>query len=112
MLIIVKISFEITILLNTGVLVDVSDQVGNNANYSLPIEALTDWETKNGPLPEKVVVLVKSGWGSKYFNKREYLGPSDHDLRFPGLSKQAAEWLASTKKVIHFYFFQMIINFK
>jgi kynurenine formamidase len=92
------------LILQTGILVDVSEKVGNNADYVLPAEALTEWETKNGPLPNQTVVLVKSGWGTKYLNKTEYLGQTENGLRFPGLSKEAAEWIVNTTKVFKLKF--------
>jgi len=87
-------------LLTAGVLVNVTDEVGDNTNYTLPVSKLEEWEHKNGLIPQNAVVIVCFGWTSRWLNKTAFFGPTDEDLQFPGLSKEAAEWLAKKEEVI------------
>lgn len=82
-----------------GILVDAVKETGDNASYALPASKLEEWEKTNGEIPDKSVLLVKFGWSSRYPTREQYLGPSDTDLRFPGLSEEAAEWIVKSKKV-------------
>ncbi|MBX7149133.1 cyclase family protein [bacterium] len=62
---------------------------------------ITDWEKLNGPLMPDCIVLFYTGWDKKWSDKKAYMGSdkagdTEH-LSFPGLSKEAAQYLASKK---------------
>ncbi|BES87508.1 Putative cyclase [Nesidiocoris tenuis] len=87
-------------LITKAILVDVSADVKDNSSYALPVKKLEEWTKTNGDIPDKSVILIKFGWGSRYPNKEQYLGPSDTDQRYPGLSEEAAQWIVDTKKFV------------
>ncbi|KAF6208240.1 hypothetical protein GE061_016692 [Apolygus lucorum] len=87
-------------LITKAILVDAVKETGNNDSYVLPAAKLDEWVKINGEIPDKSVILVKFGWSTRYPNRQEYLGPSDTDLRFPGLTEEAAKWIVDSKKFV------------
>ncbi len=49
-----------------GVLIDVSRQAAADADYALSLADVEAWEQKNGRIPERAVVLLKTGWGRHF----------------------------------------------
>ena len=48
---------------------------------------LEAWETKNGKIPDDVILLVFTNWGRYWPDKKKYLGTETDDfslLHFPG----------------------------
>lgn len=90
-------------LLGPAVVIDVT--AGATPDYLVTVEDLTAWEASHGQIPAGAIVLVKTGWGSKYGDRAAYLGTDKvgpaavAELHFPGLSAEAAEWLATTRTV-------------
>ncbi|XP_068220104.1 isatin hydrolase-like [Palaemon carinicauda] len=82
-----------------AVVIDVSNQIKlskNVLNYEIKVKDLEDWEAVNGIIPDATLVLIRTGWGAKVNNLREYSGLDQHNKNnFPGLGKGAAEWLAN-----------------
>ncbi len=90
-------------LMGPAVVVNVVDQAQQDADYRLTVADLQAWEKKNGRIPKGALVLMLSGWGSRWPDKKRYLGtdrPGDVDnLHFPGFSKEAAEFLVSQREI-------------
>ncbi|CAH1403270.1 unnamed protein product [Nezara viridula] len=87
-------------LITTGVFLNASSETNGNCSFKLSIKELEKWESQNGPFPNNSILLISFGWASRYNNKTEYLGPSSDKLCFPGLSKEAAEWITKSKKIV------------
>jgi kynurenine formamidase len=85
----------------TAVVIDVSEAVAKNRDYSLTPSDITAWEAKHGQIPAGSIVLVRTGWERHWDDKRAYLGtdkPGDTaNLHFPGISKEAAVLLGERK---------------
>ncbi|XP_066980365.1 isatin hydrolase-like [Macrobrachium rosenbergii] len=84
-----------------AVVIDVSNQIrsANHLNYEVKVQDLEDWEAVNGIIPDGTLVLIRTGWGAKVNNLRDYSGLDQHNKNnFPGLGKGAAEWLANHGK--------------
>jgi kynurenine formamidase len=83
--------------IGSGVVIDIRRKVEADRDYRLQIEDIRLWERKHGRFPKAAIVLVYSGWGKYWSDRRRYFGsdePGDVDrLHFPGLSKEAAEVL-------------------
>lgn len=92
-------------LIGQAVKIDVSDKTANNPDYLVSMEDLKAWEKNNGSIPEGAIVLLQTGFGKFYPDKKEYLGTDQRgqeavkDLHFPGLSPEAATWLMSNRKI-------------
>ncbi|XP_014275144.1 kynurenine formamidase [Halyomorpha halys] len=85
--------------ITTGVFLDASSVTNGNCSYKLSPEELDKWQSQNGQFPDNSVLLVSFGWASRYKNKADYFGPADKPC-FPGLSKEAAEWITKSKKIV------------
>lgn len=90
-------------LVGPAVVVDVREQAARNADYRVTRADLLAWETAHGRMPDGAIVLMLSGWGRYWPDKRRYLGtdvPGDVDnLHFPGFSQEAAEFLTAERRI-------------
>ncbi len=90
-------------LIGPAVVIDVTRACVNNPDYRVRVEDFTGWEKKHGRIPDGAIVLIRTGWGKFWPDKKRYLGsdtPGDAtNLHFPGLSREAAEFLASQRKI-------------
>ena len=84
-----------------AVVIDVSEAVAKDRDYSLTPSDIAAWESKHGQIPARSIVLVRTGWEKNWGDKLAYLGndkPGDTaNLHFPGISKEAAVLLGERK---------------
>lgn len=84
-------------LVSEAVVVDISEKCKTNPDYELSVEDLKSWEAANGMIDHGVILVVRTGWGQFWPDKKRYLGtdkPGDVDnLHFPGISPDAARYL-------------------
>ncbi len=87
-------------LVGPGVVIDVTSQSSENPDYLLEVQDLRRFEAENGPISEGQIVLIKTGFGEKWPERKRYLGTEKSgeegvaELHFPGLHPEAADWLA------------------
>lgn len=90
-------------LIGPAVVIDVSSAAAKDAAYRVTVDDITSWEKQNGQIPDNAIVLVHSGWAKFWPDRKKYLGtdaPGDTaNLRFPGVSREAAEFLAKQRKI-------------
>jgi kynurenine formamidase len=92
-------------LIGPAVLADVSEKVRTNRDYQVTVDDFLAWEKVNGLIPKGAIVLIRTGFGQHWPDRRRYLGTDERGtdavakLHFPGLLPQAAEWLADTRKI-------------
>jgi kynurenine formamidase len=90
-------------LIAPAVVVDISEACGRNNDYRLSVDDLTAWEKQHGAIPDGSLVVVRTGWGKYWPDKKHYLGsdvPGDINvLHFPGLSVEAARFLVTQRKI-------------
>jgi kynurenine formamidase len=88
-------------LIAPAAVIDIARTCADNPDYSLTVEDITRWEQAHGRIPEHSIVLVRTGWGKFWPDKRRYLGsntPEDTStLHFPGVSKAGAQALVERK---------------
>jgi kynurenine formamidase len=92
-------------LMGEGVVVDVTAKAAADRDYQVTVADLQEWEKKYGPIPENAIVLLYTGFGKYYPDKEKYTGTTlsgkegvEH-LHFPGLHPDAAQWLATKRKI-------------
>lgn len=91
-------------LIAHGVKIDVSSNA-SSADYQITTQDIQNWEAANGKIPEWTIVLFQTGWGSRWPDKKAYLGTDQKgadavkNLRFPGLHPDAARWLVENRKI-------------
>jgi len=85
-------------LVGPAVVIDVTKSCSSNPDYVLTVDDVKDWERAHGELPSGAILLVKTGWGKYWPDRKKYLGsdvPKDtSNLHFPGISKEAAEYFS------------------
>ncbi|MFN7959875.1 MAG: cyclase family protein [Thermoanaerobaculia bacterium] len=90
-------------LVAPAVVVDVSAQAQADPDYRLRPEDLRAWEATHGTIPNGAIVLLRTGWGARYPDRKRYFGddtPNDAShLHFPSYGADAARWLVSERKV-------------
>ena len=92
-------------LVGPAVVVDVVTQADADADYRLDVAALEEWERRNGRIPEGAILLLRTGWSSRWPDKARYLGTTRTgpagvaELHFPGIDSSAARWMAAEREV-------------
>ena len=90
-------------LVGQAAVVDASAGADADRDYRLDVAALEAWEAAHGPIGERTIVLVRTGWSSRWPDKVRYLGTERTgpeaipELHFPGIDSAAARWLVSRK---------------
>lgn len=83
-----------------GVVIDVSAAVMADPDYRLGVEDIERWESEHGPIPQRAVVLLHTGWSRFWGNPVRY---QNRDVRgklhFPGYSQEAAEFLIARRDI-------------
>jgi kynurenine formamidase len=92
-------------LIGPAIVVDVSAAAVQNADYQVRVEDFLGWERGNGRIPEGAIVLIRTGFGRHWPDRKRYLGTEERGaeavakLHFPGLLPHAAEWLVANRKI-------------
>jgi len=90
-------------LIAPAVVIDISKSCADNPDYRLTTTDIADWENANGQIPPRGIVLVHTGWGKFWRNRKMYLGTDRAgdvaNLHFPGISAEAAVLLAGERKI-------------
>jgi len=90
-------------LIGAAAVVDVSDRA--TPDYLVSVEDLQSWEARHGPLPDGVILLLRTGWGERWPDPIRYLGTDRKgpeavpQLHFPGLDPEAAQWLVDNRNI-------------
>jgi kynurenine formamidase len=92
-------------LMGQGVVIDVTTQCASNADYLIAIDDFQKWEKQNGRIPNGAIVLLRTGFGKYYPDRKKYLGTDERGaaavakLHFPGLDPNAARWLTQNRSI-------------
>jgi len=90
-------------LIGAAVVIDIAPACAKNPDYRLSVADIAAWEKQQGAIPDRAIVLVRTGWGKFWPDRTRYLGsatPGDTaHLHFPGISREAAEFLVTRRKI-------------
>ncbi len=92
-------------LIGPAFVVNVAQQVGDNADYLISTSDLQRFEEEHGRIPDGAILLFHTGWGARWPDRARYLGTDQSGpeavplLHFPGLDPEAARWLVSDRSV-------------
>lgn len=82
-----------------GVLIDISAQASMQPDYRLSAANVHAWEKTHGRIPDRAVVLLRTGWGRFWSNMPRYQGLDTMGrLHFPAYSPEAARLLINERK--------------
>ena len=92
-------------LMGPGVVLDVSRKCESNRDYLITERDFRDWERRNGKISSGTIVLLRTGFGKFYPDRKQYLGTDQRgaaavaNLHFPGLHPEAARWLTQNRNI-------------
>jgi kynurenine formamidase len=90
-------------LMAPAVVIDVSAKAAADPDYRLTLEDVRAWEAKHGAIPNGAIVLLRTGWGKRWPDRKRYMGddrPGEtSNLHFPSYGAEAARYLVEQRKV-------------
>lgn len=87
-------------LIMPAVVVDISDRVASDADATLDVADLRDFELAVGRIPDGSAVLARTGWDVRAGDEARFRNAgADGRMHFPGWSPEAAEWLLTNRHV-------------
>jgi kynurenine formamidase len=92
-------------LVGPAVVINVTTPASRDADYLISVEDITRWEATNGQIAAGSLVLLRTGWSSRWPDAVRYLGTAAKgeaavaQLHFPGLHPDAAKLLANERRI-------------
>jgi kynurenine formamidase len=85
-------------LFGPAVVIDARAESGKDADYQLGAPRVEDWEKRHGRIPEGAIVLLRTGWASRWPDVHKYRNQDEKGkMHFPGFSAKAAKLLIDRK---------------
>lgn len=92
-------------LMGSAIVIDVEAQAAENRDYLISRDDILLWESENGSIPERSIVLFRTGFGRYWPDREAYMGTSVLGLEgaallhFPGIDPDAAALLATERTI-------------
>ena len=92
-------------LMGPAIVVDVAAQAADNPDYQVSVGDFEAWESEHGPMPDGIIVLLRTGFGQFWPDRQRYMGTDERGpeavakLHFPGLAPDAARWLVANRSI-------------
>ncbi len=92
-------------LIGSAVVVDVVASSERNPDYQVSVGDLEAWEKAHGAIPANAMLLIKTGFSTRWPDAARYLGTAERGqdavakLHFPGLHPDAARWLVANRSI-------------
>jgi kynurenine formamidase len=90
-------------LIAPAIVIDVADRAAANADYRLTADDIREWESRNGAIAAGTIVLLRTGWGQRWPNRKSYFGDdtpgATDNLHFPSYGEDAARLLVEQRHV-------------
>jgi len=90
-------------LIAPAVVIDVSAKASANPDYRLTADDVRAWESQHGAIAAGTIVLLRTGWGTRWPNRKAYFGDDTPgrttDLHFPSYGADAARLLVTDRRV-------------
>jgi kynurenine formamidase len=87
-------------LIAPAAVIDVSDRVTADPDFLLEVHHVREWEAAHGPLPAGGWLLIRTGWDVRSGDQAAFLNANETGPHTPGISVEAAKWLAAEAPVI------------
>jgi len=85
------------------VVIDVAAKAAADPDYRLTAGDVAAWEAKHGEIAAGTIVLLRTGWGERWPDRKRYLGDDTPgrttDLHFPSYGAEAAKRLVDERHV-------------
>jgi kynurenine formamidase len=90
-------------LIGRAFVIDVAAKAEASPDYTLSRDDVAAFEARHGAIPKGAIVLLRTGWGSRWPDRKRYLGddrPGEtSNLHFPSFGRDAAQLLVQTRQV-------------
>ena len=92
-------------LMGAAIVIDVTAQCAANPDYLVSAADFQNWEKRNGRIRPGTIVLLRTGFGKFYPDRKKYLGTEERGaeavakLHFPGLDPAAARWVTQNRSI-------------
>jgi kynurenine formamidase len=90
---------DVTDLFLPAVKIDVRDKCAKNADYALSIKDVQAWEKKHGRIADESMVIMWTGWESKWGTQAYYNFDADQTMHQPGFDPETVQWLIDTGRI-------------
>jgi kynurenine formamidase len=85
-------------LFGPAVVLDVRAESAKDADYRVTAARVKEWENRHGRIPESAIVLLRTGWASRWPDVQRYRNQdAQARMHFPGFSVEAANLLVERK---------------
>jgi kynurenine formamidase len=85
-------------LFGPAVVLDVRAESAKDPDHQLAPARVEEWEKRHGRIPEGAIVLLRTGWASRWPDARQYRNQdAKGKMHFPGFSAEAAKVLIERK---------------
>jgi kynurenine formamidase len=90
-------------LIAPAVVIDIAYKTAGDADYRLTVDDVRAWEQQHGAIAAGTIVLLHTGWGSRWPDRKTYFGDdtpgaTDH-LHFPSYGADAVRLLVNDRHV-------------
>jgi len=92
-------------LMGPAVVIDVNVAAEQDSDYLVGSADLRAFESAHGQIPEGAILLIRTGFSSRWPDATAYLGTDERGtdavakLHFPGLAPEAATWLVENRSI-------------
>lgn len=92
-------------LVGQAIVIDVSRQCSRDPDYRVTTDDFLSWERRYGRIGTGTIVLLRTGFGQYYPDRKKYLGTDERGqsavakLHFPGLHPDAARWIVRNRSI-------------
>ena len=83
-------------LVRPGICINIT---GKAEDYQLTVADVKAFEAKHGAIPEGSIVMIATGWDSRWPDQKRYMNDRGGVKHFPGIHPDAAAYLAKDRKV-------------
>ena len=86
-------------------MIDVTAKCAMNPDYLVSVADIESWEKRNGKIASGTIVLLRTGFGKFYPDRKKYLGTEERGaaavakLHFPGLDPATARWITANRAI-------------
>jgi kynurenine formamidase len=88
-------------LLAPLVVLDATAEAKADPDYQVSLDDIAKWEQANGTIPLDSVVMVRTGWDSRWNSARDYRNADANGvMHFPGYSAEAAKFLVDARNAM------------
>jgi kynurenine formamidase len=90
-------------LIAPAIVIDVAEKAAANPDYRLTADDVTAWEARHGAIAAGTIVLLRTGWGRRWPDRKSYFGDdtpgATDNLHFPSYGEDAARLLVEQRRV-------------